>query len=151
MTFLIITCSFSAGCGWRHHQTYTSPDKSAYISFYEPNSPLTRGTKILLVDHGKEFLVYEKTGDMFLNIVEVYWTPDGNTVGLFTCGPPFLRTAINRQTFGDVPFSTIEAQIVDGLRTKYSIPKTEKNIFDWLCSHAGTLDFKAKFGDATKP
>jgi hypothetical protein len=147
---LVPVLAFGA-CGWSTTRRYISPDETAEVRIYQPRGLRSSGLRIIPQEHGRETEIFSKRGDMFFHAAEVFWSGDGEVVGLFTCGEPFVRVAFDRKTLSHVSFSLVRDEIAKRLRRKYEIPAEERDEFEWTCQHAATTEFRRRFGDATRP
>jgi hypothetical protein len=108
------------------------------------------GLKIVLNQAGRQQDIYSATGDLGFTLAEVYWSPDGKSVGIFTCGEPLLRIAVDRKSTKQINFAVVEGPIRNALRKRYNVP-ADQDVFRWVCFYAGTDRFREAFGDGTTP
>ena len=131
----------TSSCGWERKLDFKAPNDKSEIWFRQPWPANGWGLQVVLREQGETRVLYNIRGDVFLMFAEVYWSPDGRIVGVFTCGEPFVKLGYDRRTARKVSFDAIQRAMGDRIRTEYGLSResgsTVTDPFDWACSTEG--------------
>jgi hypothetical protein len=137
----------TSACGDHRRYTSVSPDSGATVVVREPRG-IWSGIRVTLSENGHDAELCNITGDYMFTVAEVYWSPDGETAGVFSCGSPIIELAVKRGDLTPVPFATVWPFIREQLRARYNLSEGE-NVRDWVCFHGGTEEVVRRFGNGT--
>lgn len=135
----LLLASVLVGCGWHSEGAYPSPDKRGEVNLLRLNG-YGAGIKASYMEKTGEYTIFKQYGEIFHYLTEVFWSPDGRLIGVFTCGQPLIRVGYDRRAKSVVPFSEVESGLQKQLRRRYEIPSSEKDAFGWTCLHVALGD-----------
>ena len=129
---------------WEQKVAFPSPSADAVLRIEQPFPANGWGTRVILQGRSGSKVLYQIRGDVFLDFVDVAWSPKGDAVGVFTCGTPALRIAYDVGNGREYRFAQMERLIVEHIRSRYLLGKTSltaREVLEWACSSEGKTAF----------
>ena len=70
-------------CGWEQKLAFAEPDGNAIVEILQPFPLNTSGIRIVLMDRGQRFKLFEERADTYPTFATVAWTQDRRFVAAF--------------------------------------------------------------------
>jgi hypothetical protein len=135
-----LICLMLCGCGWESKAVFVRPEGGSRIEIDQPFPANGWGIRVALVTAAERRTLYQLRGDVFLDFADVFWSPDGQSVALLTCGTPYLRLAYSLKESDFVSFAPFQQPLVSQLRSEYQLGpgmNRDRDVLEWTCSPEG--------------